>query len=57
MLSSLTLVGKEFGRVGLDRVRSDGSTLPDCGKDVTTASLEQITGRPDRVDPLGPRPR
>ncbi|WP_426573980.1 phosphotransferase [Aquihabitans sp. McL0605] len=46
MLSSLALVGKELGRVGLDRVLPDRSTLPDRGSDVTTAVLERITGRP-----------
>lgn len=46
MLSSIALVGKELGRVGLDRALPDGRTLPDRGPDITPAVLERVTGRP-----------
>jgi hypothetical protein len=45
MLSSIALVGKELGRVGLDRVLPAGRTLPDRGTAMTPEVLERVTGR------------
>lgn len=46
MLSSIAMVGKELGRVAVDRVLPAGGTLPDRGADVTPMVLEDLTGRP-----------
>lgn len=46
MLSSITLVMKEFGRVGWDRIRPDGDSLPNDGEALTAAFIERAMGRP-----------
>lgn len=45
MLSSIVMVGREVGRVGLDRVLPDGATLPDRGDAFTPTIVEGLTGR------------
>ena len=45
MASSVALVAKELGRVGLDRVLPDSRTLPDRGPAITTACLERVTAQ------------
>jgi aminoglycoside/choline kinase family phosphotransferase len=44
MSSSIALVGKELGRVLLDRVLPAGRTLPDRGDAITAEILERATG-------------
>jgi aminoglycoside phosphotransferase (APT) family kinase protein len=46
MASSIALVARELGRVGVDRVLPAGGTLPDTGAALTPAFLEMITGQP-----------
>ena len=46
MASSIALVTKELGRVGLDKVLPARSTLPDTGAGLTPSVLERISGRP-----------
>jgi aminoglycoside phosphotransferase (APT) family kinase protein len=45
MPSSIALVGRELGRVGVDRVMPSNSTLPDTGASLTPAFVERITGQ------------
>lgn len=46
MLSSVAMVTKELGRVGLDRVLPAARTLPDSGRAFTPAAIEALTSRP-----------
>ncbi len=45
MFKSVALVGKELVRVGSDRVRPGGSTLPDRGQGLTPEFIEVATGQ------------
>jgi aminoglycoside phosphotransferase (APT) family kinase protein len=46
MLSSVAMIAREVGRVGVDRVLPDRRTLPDAGPELTPAVIEALTSRP-----------
>jgi aminoglycoside phosphotransferase (APT) family kinase protein len=46
MLSSVAMIAREVGRVGVDRVLPDGRTLPDSGRGLTPSVVEGLTSRP-----------